>query len=99
MLTDLVDHAVPGVASVVDDDVDLAIAELCGLLDQRLEVFVVEHVAWSGNGLAATFVNSIGDALCLFYFAIIVSREFLRNFPIKSIPSIRGHRTWDISEL
>jgi hypothetical protein len=41
----LVNHAVPGVACVVDDDVDFAVAELCGLLDERLEVFVVEHVA------------------------------------------------------
>ena len=38
-------HAVPGVASVVDDDVDFTVAELCGLLDERLKILVVEHVA------------------------------------------------------
>ena len=62
--TDFVDHAVPGVACVVDDDVDLAVAELCGLLDERLEVFVVEHVAWGGECLAAVLVDGVGDGFC-----------------------------------
>ena len=45
MLTDLVDHAVPGVTCVVDDDVDLAVAEFCRLLDQGVKVGIVQHVA------------------------------------------------------
>jgi hypothetical protein len=76
-----VNHAVPGVASVVDDDVDFTVAELCGLLDERLKILVVEHVARGGNGFPATLVDSIGNILCLFYFAIIVSREFPKDFP------------------
>jgi hypothetical protein len=59
-----VDHAVPGVACVVDDDVDFTVAEVCGLLDQRVEVFVVEHVSWSGDCLTATLVDGVCDALC-----------------------------------
>lgn len=59
------DHAVPGVACVVDDDVDLAVAEVCGLLDERVKVFVVEHVAWGSDCLAAGLVDGIGDGLCL----------------------------------
>lgn len=73
MATHFVDHAVPGVTGVVYDDVDFAVAELCGLLDERLEVFVVEHVAWCGDGLAAALVDGVGDVLCLFCFAIVVS--------------------------
>ena len=86
-------HAVPGVASVVDDDVDFTVAEICGLLDERLKILVVEHVARGGNGFPATLVDSIGNILCLFYFAITISREFLKDFPIKSISSMRdSHR-------
>ena len=63
----LVDHAVPGVACVVDDDVEFTAAEVCGLLDERVEVFVVEHVSWSSNRLATVLVDGVCDALCFFY--------------------------------
>jgi hypothetical protein len=46
--------------------VDLAVAELCGLLDEGVEVFVIEHVAWGGNGFATALVDGVDDALCLF---------------------------------
>ena len=72
-------HAVPGVASVVDDDVDFTVAELCGLLDERLKILVVEHVARGGNGFSAALVNSIGNILCLFYISIIVSHGFSKD--------------------
>ena len=62
--TNLVDHAIPGVACVVDDDVDLAVAEVCGLLDQRIDVFVVEHVSGDSECLAAALVDGICDVLC-----------------------------------
>jgi hypothetical protein len=75
--TDLVDHTVPSVTCIIDDDVDLAVAELCGLLDERVEVFVVEHVAWGGNGFATALVDGVGDALCLFCFGIVVSCDLL----------------------
>ena len=58
------DHAVPGVACVVDDDVDLAVAEVCGLLDERVDVFVVEHVSGDSECLAAALVDGICDVLC-----------------------------------
>lgn len=59
--TDLVQHAVPGVAGVVDDDVQLAAAELGGLLDEALEVVVVEHVTHDRQGAAAVGVDLVGD--------------------------------------
>jgi hypothetical protein len=49
----LVDDAVPRVPGVVDDDVDLAVAELCGFGNERFDVGVVEHVAGDGDGGAA----------------------------------------------
>jgi hypothetical protein len=58
------DHAVPRVACVIDDDVDFAVAEVSGLLDERVEVFVVEHVSRSGDGLAAGLVDAVCNALC-----------------------------------
>ena len=60
------DHAVPGVACVVDDDVDLAVAEVCGLLHERFEVFVVEHVSWCGDSLATALLDGFYNVLCLF---------------------------------
>ena len=64
------DHTVPGVACVVDDDVDLAVAELCGLLDERVEVLVVEHVSGRSDGLATVLVDGVCDALCFVCIAM-----------------------------
>ena len=69
--TYLVDHAVPGVACVVDDDVDLAVAEVCGLLDERVDVFVVEHVSGDSECLAAALVDGVCDGFCLVCGAIV----------------------------
>lgn len=82
------DHAVPGVAGVVDDDVDLAVAKFCSLLDEGFEVFVVEHVAWGSDGLAAALVDGVGDALCLFCFDNLVSLAFFEGLLIESVSSI-----------
>ena len=60
----LVDHAVPGVACVVYDDVNLAVAEVCGLLDERVDVLVIKHISGDSEGLAAALVDGVGDALC-----------------------------------
>lgn len=49
----LVDHAVPCISRIVDDDVDLAVSELGGLFDERLDVSVVEDVAADSDGLSA----------------------------------------------
>ena len=70
MLTYFVDYAIPGVACVVDDDVDLAVTEVCGLLDQGVDVFVVEHVAGDSEGLAAVFVDGVRDVLRLLYHCV-----------------------------
>lgn len=45
LIGDLVDHAVPCESGVVDDDMDLAAAELSGLLYEGVDVVVVEDVA------------------------------------------------------
>jgi len=52
-----VDHSVPREACVVHDDVDLAVAELCRLLDQLVDVGVDEDVAGHGDCAAARFVD------------------------------------------
>ena len=50
LVSHLVDYPVPGVAGVVDDDVDLAVAVLrCGF-DQLVHVGGVGHVARDGDG-------------------------------------------------
>lgn len=51
---------VPRESSVVDDDVNLAIAELGSLLHQLGEVRIVEHIAWNGNSAS----SRITDLLC-----------------------------------
>lgn len=61
----LVDHAVPRVAGVVDDDVDLAVAELGGLFHERGDVFGVGDVAGDGDCLAAVLVDAVGDVVGL----------------------------------
>jgi hypothetical protein len=74
-----VNHTVPRVACVVDDDVDFTVAEVCGLLDERVEVFVVEHVAWSSDRLATTFIDGICDALCFVCGAASATIQLFRN--------------------
>ena len=70
--TYFVDHAVPGVACVVDDDVDLAVAKVCGLLDERVDVCVVEHVSRDSEGLATALVDCVCDVLC-FVCGVVLS--------------------------
>ena len=55
------DDAVPGVSCVVDEDVDLAVAEVSGALDKSLDVVGAEDVACYGNCLAAGLVDAVGD--------------------------------------
>ena len=63
----LVDHPVPRVPRIVDDDVDLAVAKLCGFLDERLDVGVVEDVAGDGDGGAAGRGYGGGYVLCFLW--------------------------------
>lgn len=59
------DHGVPSEAGVVDDDVDFAVAEFGGFLDQILVVGWVDNVACDGDGGAAGFVDGVCDGLGL----------------------------------
>jgi hypothetical protein len=61
------DDAVPGVAGIVHDDMDLAIAKLGGLLNQSLKVCVVKHVTRDGKGTTARLVYLVGDIFGLFW--------------------------------
>jgi hypothetical protein len=63
----LVDDAVPCIARVVDDDVYLAVAEVGGFLDERLDVRVVEHVARDGEGRAPGGGDGGDDGLGFFW--------------------------------
>jgi hypothetical protein len=45
-----VDHSVPCVSRIVDNDMDLAVAELGRLLDKSRQVGVVRDIARNGNG-------------------------------------------------
>jgi hypothetical protein len=63
----LVDHAVPRVAGVVDDDVDLAVAEGGGFFDECGYVGVVEDVADARDGGAAGFIDLVDDVLGFFW--------------------------------
>lgn len=62
----LVDDTVPCIASVVDNDVDLAVAKFGGFLDESLDVVVVENITADCNGLAATLLDLLDYAVCLF---------------------------------
>jgi hypothetical protein len=62
-----VDDTVPCVASIVDNDVDLAVAELSCLLDKRLDVSVVEDVAADCDRLAAILLDAVDYRLCLLW--------------------------------
>jgi hypothetical protein len=90
MLTYFVDYAIPGVACVVDDDVDLAAAEVCGLLDQRVDVPVVEHVSRDGEGLAAVLVDGVCDGFC-FFCGGCVSYTTIHTIIYVRMPNIKSY--------
>lgn len=62
-----VDNSVPGETSVVDDDVDLAIAKLGSLLHQGLEVVLIQDVASDSNSAATGLVDRLCDSSGLGY--------------------------------
>ncbi|EPE07043.1 transcription factor tfiiic complex subunit [Ophiostoma piceae UAMH 11346] len=65
LVAHLVDDAVPGVAGVVDDNMDLAVAERSGLGNELVNVLLLEEVARHRNGLAARLVDGLGNGLGL----------------------------------
>lgn len=50
-------HTIPGVAGIVDDDVNFAIAEVGGLFDETLNVRLVCDVSRDGDSLATVGVD------------------------------------------
>lgn len=56
LVCDLVDHTVPRITGVVDDDMNLAVSELGGLLDQHFDVVGIGHVAGDRKGTAGAGV-------------------------------------------
>jgi hypothetical protein len=68
LVAHLVDHPVPRVAGVVDDDVDLAAAEVGRCFDELREVRRVCHVAGHGDGAVRVCgVDGGGDVVAFFY--------------------------------
>lgn len=70
------DDTVPGVASIVDNDVDLAVAKLGGLLDEVVNVVLVEDVASDSDGLAAVPVDPISDVGAFLYRCVSALPSF-----------------------
>jgi hypothetical protein len=62
-----VNDTVPGVARIVDDDVDLSVAKFCSLLDQIIDIFCLENVSGDSYSLAAILIDVISNSLGLFY--------------------------------
>lgn len=61
----LVDDAVPSVAGVVDDDVDLSIAKVGGALDESVYIVCLEDVSRDSDGLAAIGLDTLSDSVAL----------------------------------
>lgn len=70
-LSHLVNDAIPCKSGVVDDDVNLAVAELGGFLDQIVDIIAVEDIADDGKGTAGfRRVNGVGDSVGLFWLFV-----------------------------
>lgn len=61
----LVNDTIPGEASVVDDDVNLAIAKFCRLLHQLLDVCVVQHITRDMSCRPTFCIDLLCYSLCL----------------------------------
>jgi hypothetical protein len=84
----LVNNTIPGEAGVVDNDVNLAVAKLCGLLDKIGKVCVVKDVAGDSDGLAAVVSDGLRSGSGLFCldisfsgFGIFVIRTYRHQYP------------------
>ena len=65
VLTDLVDHAVPCVTSIVNNNMNLPVSKLRCLLDQFLNILIIEHIAYYSYSAAAGFVDLLCRIFCL----------------------------------
>lgn len=48
---------IPGVAGIIHNNMDLAIAKLSCLLDKLVDVLIVEHVTWNGQSFTSIVVD------------------------------------------
>ena len=67
MLACLVDHAVPCVTGIVNNNMNLPVSELRCLLDQFLNILVIEHIACYSYSAAAGFVDLLCRIFCLLF--------------------------------
>ena len=65
MLTDLVDHAVPCVTSIVNNNMNLPVSKLRCLLDQFLNILIIEHIAYYSYSATTGFVDILCRICCL----------------------------------
>lgn len=64
----LMNNPVPCKPGIVDDNMDLAVAELGCLVDESLDVLVVENVSDDCNGAAGLgAVDGVDYAVCFLY--------------------------------
>jgi len=56
----LVDHAVPGEAGIVHNDMDLAVAELGGLLHELRDIAIPEHITRYSCRAATIVIDLFG---------------------------------------
>ena len=58
-------YSVPGEASIVDYDVDLAASEFGSFLHKLVNVLYIQHITRNSCCLPATFFNGFGDCIRL----------------------------------
>lgn len=59
-------HAVPGVAGVVNYDMDLPVSKIRSFLHELVDVVVVQHIARYGYGATTGLIDLVRYILCLF---------------------------------
>lgn len=64
----LVHHGIPSEARIIDDNINLAVAEVCRLLDEVINGFLVGDVARDRQRLATCGIDAVGytSGLCCY---------------------------------
>ena len=66
LIRHFMNHAIPRITRIINNNVDLAISECCGFLDQDGEVRRVRDVSWDGDrAVGRSVVDIFGDLLGL----------------------------------
>ena len=75
-------YSVPGEASVVDYDVDLATSEFGGFLHKLVNVLCIQHISRNSCCLSATFFDGFGDCIRLIYSSKVhqLSRAIMESY-------------------